>query len=145
MSDNSLFLQKLRPHALTLSQMFLQRCDMVAGLTPGWCEGAGVAINLELLEDGKDIVASLVRDHGIPEPLLCPVEDGSVDLNWTDLGIFFTLHCPGHDSGKRFTFTKVCLGDHVGTEDPIIDLDEQPYISMADTVNLIVSHWDKYD
>lgn len=78
-----------------LSKEFLARCDMLLNLAPGWSDGP------RLMQACKD-TALLLKHNGYPEPEVCPVEDGSMDMNWHwgDQSVMATMNA----STLRVTF-----------------------------------------
>lgn len=113
-----------------LSKKFLDRCDWLRTLTGGLCNGK--AIGADLVDTCKKLVADLVA-HGIPEPDLCPVEDGSIDLNWDTAQVFCTLHC------QKFTFTKLHSS---GDADKGTHLHKEQYTDCSALSKVFIENWD---
>jgi hypoxanthine phosphoribosyltransferase len=114
-----------------LSPKFLARCTWLCSLPDGWCDGKSRAINADLVNTCKELVSNLVT-HGIPEPQLCPVEDGSIDLNWDAAQVFCTLHC------QKFTFTKLHPS---GYADKVIHIYKEQYTGVPDLSTIFIEHW----
>jgi hypothetical protein len=79
-----------KKESLFSAELSEQLRGIIMSLKNGWLDEDSVAPSKDLIETIKSVVITLL-DEGAPEPEVCPVEDGSIDLNWEDKRLYCTL------------------------------------------------------
>lgn len=103
--------------------------QLLQRLEKGWSDGEGAPISPALIQKAGDLSAVLCG-HGLPEPLVCPVPDGSLDLNWDDHAVYCTM------SDASVSFTAVLPSGEVVE-------DEWPRACVQEVGASIAARWSK--